>query len=117
MLAALVLPGDQVDRDLGVGVAGELDACGLELAAQRGEVLDDAVVDDRDLSGGVAVRVGVAVGGPAMGGPAGVAEARRCRRGGRIRLAEGRFQIGQSTACGADRQAAVPSSNATPAES
>ena len=76
--------GDQVHRDLGVGVAGELDALGLQLAAQRGEVLDDAVVDDRDLAGGVAVRVGIAVGGPAVGGPPGVSEpgvpGQRCRR-------------------------------------
>ena len=65
--------GEQVRDDLGVGVAGELDAGGLQLGAQRGEVLDDPVVDDGDLAGGVAVRVGVAVGRAAVGGPAGVA--------------------------------------------
>ena len=106
VLAALVLPGDEVDRDLGVGVAGELDACGLQLGAQRREILDDPVVDDRDLSRRVAVRVGVAVGGTAVGRPAGVTEARPAAEGGRIRLAERRFQIGQSTRAAADRQAA-----------
>ena len=73
--SVVVLPGHQVHGDLGVGVAGELDAGGLQLGAQRGEVLDDPVVDDGDLARGVAVRVGVAVGRPAVGGPPGVAHA------------------------------------------
>ena len=34
-LAVVILPGDQVDGDLGVGVAGELDAGGLQFVAQR----------------------------------------------------------------------------------
>ena len=38
-------------------------------------VLDDAVVDDDRASGVVAVRVGVFLGGPAVRGPAGVADA------------------------------------------
>ena len=67
-------PRDQVHGDLGVGVAGELHPGGLQLAAQRREVLDDAVVHDRDLPGGVAMRVRVAVGGPPVGGPPGVAQ-------------------------------------------
>ena len=75
----VVLPADQVHGDLGVGVAGELDARRLQLGAQRREVLDDAVVDHGDLARCVAVRVGVAVGRPAVGGPAGVAHARCCR--------------------------------------
>ena len=74
-----VLPGHQVHGDLGVGVAGELDAGGLELGAQRGEVLDDAVVDDGDLAGGVAVRVGVAVGRAGRGWPSGCGPCRWCR--------------------------------------
>ena len=73
-VTALVLAGDQVHGDLGVGVAGEFHARRFQLAAQCREVLDDPVVDDRDLAGGVAMRVGVAVGGPAVGGPAGVAQ-------------------------------------------
>ena len=78
-LAVVIRLGHQVHRDLGVGVAGELHAGRLQLAAQHSEVLDDAVVDDGDLAGGVAVRVRVAVGGPAVGGPAGVAQAGACR--------------------------------------
>jgi hypothetical protein len=39
---------DQVRDDLGVGVARETYASGLELAPQRDVVLDDPVVDDRD---------------------------------------------------------------------
>ena len=48
---------------------------GLQLGAELGEVLDDAVVDHRDPAVGATVRVGVAVGGAAVGGPAGVADA------------------------------------------
>ena len=59
----VVLLGDQMDGHLGIGVAGELDPGGFQLAAQRRVVLDDAVMDDGDLSGGVAVRVRVAIGG------------------------------------------------------
>ena len=66
---------EQVGDDLGVGVGGHLDAAGLELVAQLGEVLDDPVVDHRDLAGRGPVRVGVAVGRAAVGGPAGVAHA------------------------------------------
>ena len=66
---------EQVGRALGVGVAGELDAVGLELGPQLGEVLDDAVVDHGQPAAGRAVRVGVAVGRPAVGGPPGVADA------------------------------------------
>ena len=42
-------------------------------ARERAEVLDDAVVDDGDAAG--LVRVGVALGGRAVGRPAGVADA------------------------------------------
>ncbi len=102
-----VLPGDQVHGDLGVGVAGELHPVGLQLAAQRGEVLDDPVVHDRDLARGVAVRVGVAVGRPAVGGPAGVAQpgvpAQRYRVGGVQRG----LQVGQPPGTAAHRQSAA----------
>ena len=54
----------------------------LELAAQLDEILDDAVVHDRELFGGV--RMGVVLGRPAMGRPAGVADA----DGSRQRLAD-----------------------------
>ena len=87
-LAVAICLGDQVHGDLGVGVAGELDAGGLQLVAQGGEVLDDAVVDDGDLAGGVAVRVRVAVGGTAVGRPAGVPQAGGAGQGPRRHLGE-----------------------------
>ena len=107
-VAVPVLVGDQVHGDLGVGVAGELHPGRLELAAQRREVLDDPVVDHRDLSGRIAMRVGVAVGGPPVGGPAGVAQprvpAQRCRVGGVQRG----LQVDQPPGAPAHRQSAAP---------
>ena len=46
-----------------------------QLAAQLGEILDDAVVDEGDAVGGM--RMGVALGRGAVRGPAGVADADR----------------------------------------
>ena len=106
-VTAPVLAGDQVHGDLAVGVAGEFHAGGFQLATQCREVLDDPVVDDRDLDGGVAVRVCVSVRGPAVGGPAGVAHpgvpAQRCRVGGVQRG----FQVGQPPGAAAHRQSAA----------
>ena len=81
---------DQVGHDLGVGVAGEADAARLELAAQSDMVLDDAVVDDRDVARDV--RVGVGFAGAAVGGPARVPDAGVTREG---LLFQGRFEVGQ----------------------
>ena len=53
----------------------EDDALGLELPLEGGVVLDDAVVDDGDGAVAAEVRVGVAVGGGAVRGPARVADA------------------------------------------
>src|SRR5262249_40625595 len=82
---AVEVVGDELGDDLGVGVGAEGDALGLELALQGGVVLDDAVVDNGDqavaFAGGV--RVGVGVGGGAVGGPAGVRDADRAG-GGRV---------------------------------
>lgn len=68
--------GDQVDQHLGVGLGEEDDAVGGELGAQLGGVVDDPVVDDGDLVLRVQVRVGVLVARRAVGGPAGVGDAR-----------------------------------------
>ena len=113
-VAVVVLPGDQVHGDLGVGVAGELHARGFQLGAQRGVVLDDPVVDDRDLPGGVAVRVGVAVGGPAVGGPAGVAQAGAAGEVGGVGVGQRGLQVGQPAGPAAHGQpaAAVEQSDA-----
>ncbi len=58
---------------LGVGLGLELMALLQELMAERLEVLDDAVMHDRNASGHV--RMGVVLGGCSMGGPAGMADA------------------------------------------
>jgi hypothetical protein len=68
--------GEEVARDLGVGLGEELDAVGEELVAQGREVLDDAVVDDGEAAAVGEVRVGVDVGRAAVGGPPRVADGR-----------------------------------------
>ncbi len=67
------LVGDDVHDRLGVGVALEHVALGAELRLELAEVLDDAVVDDRDLA--VHVRMRVALGGTAVRRPARMADA------------------------------------------
>ena len=71
----LVELADQVRQDLGVGLAAELHALGLELLPQGAHVLDDAVVDHGDPARRVEVRVGVGLGDATVGGPAGVGDA------------------------------------------
>ncbi len=68
---------EQVGGALRVSVAGELDAGGLKFGPQAREVLDDSVVDHGDRAIGGPVRVGVAVVGPAVGRPSGVADPSR----------------------------------------
>ena len=110
----LELVGDQERDDLGVGLRHHLVTLALELGAQRGEVLDDAVVDDGDPAGGVEVRVGVAVVGRAVGGPAGVADA-GVGLGQRVRLELG-IEVDQLAGLLGRRD--LPScTSATPAES
>ncbi len=96
----------QVDGHLGVGVAGELHAGRLQLTAQAREVLDDAVVDDGDLARRITVRVGVAVGGTAVGGPAGVTEAGGAGQCRRVGVRERALQVGQSAGPPSYRQLA-----------
>ena len=66
---------DEVRDDFGVGFGDELVALGGEFALEREVILDDAVVDDDDAAGAVAVGVGILFGGAAVGGPAGMADA------------------------------------------
>ena len=66
---------DEVGDDLGVGFGLELVALGDEGLLELEIVLDDAVVDDDEGAGAVAVGVGILFRGPAVGGPAGVADA------------------------------------------
>ena len=55
--AAVERHGDQMRDHLGVGLAGELSPGRGDLALQRLEILDDAVVDDGDALGRVRMRV------------------------------------------------------------
>jgi hypothetical protein len=66
---------NEVGDDFGVGLGDELVAFFNELALEVEVVFDDAVVDDDDAAGAVAVGVGVFFGGASVGGPAGVADA------------------------------------------
>ena len=75
---------DEVRDDLGVGVGDDGVAVLAQVAAQLLEVLDDAVVHDRDAARAVQVRVRVAVGRGAVGGPAGVGDALRAHQVGRL---------------------------------
>ena len=65
---------DQMREDLGIGLALKVMAAALQLFAQLGEVLDDAVVDDGDTTVAAGVGVSVNDGGLAVGGPTGVAD-------------------------------------------
>ena len=96
--SSLHLALDQVRDDLGVGLGLELVPLRLQLLLQLEVVLDDAVVDDDDAAGAVAVRVRVFLGGPAVRGPARVADAveavDRLARGSRVRGSPACLPIG-----------------------
>ena len=103
----------QVRDDLGVGFGLELVPLRLQLALQLEIVFDDAVVDDDDLAGAVAMRMGVLFGGTAMRRPACVADAVQ---------AVDRFEriaFSRLISLPADRRSEMPSglTTATPAES
>ena len=66
---------DQMRDDFGVGLGRESVALALELFLERQKVFDDAVVDDDDIAGAVAVRMGVFFRGAPVRGPAGMADA------------------------------------------
>ncbi len=98
---AVEMAGDQVGDDLGIGVAVEDDALLLQLGLEGGVVLDDAVVDDDDAAVAADVRMGVAVGRGAVGGPARVADADAA--GGRL-LRQVVGQVGDAAGLLADVQ-------------
>ena len=76
----------KIDQHLGVGFGAEGIALGLEIGLELEIVLDDAVVDDGESAVVALVRVGVAHGGLAVGGPARVPHA--CGGGGRATPAQ-----------------------------
>ena len=110
-VTAPVLPRDQVHGDLGVGVAGKLHPGGLQLTAQRGEVLDDAVVHHRDLPGRVAQVVLRSVGRPWVAHGYGPTRCARSAWPGRRR--EGGLQIDQPAGAAAHRSPPRPLTSAT----
>ena len=83
---ALVGVLDEMGDDLRICFRRENVPARRKLVAQCAEVLDDAVVDDGDAPGAVAVGMGVEVADASVGGPAGVAQANA--GGGRL-AAEG----------------------------
>ena len=68
---------NEVDEDLGVGIAREGVAFGCEQLFELGIVLDDSVVDNDKSSGIGCVRVRIAVRRLAVGSPAGVSDTQR----------------------------------------
>ena len=79
-------------HDFGVGLGGKLVSFGLQLVFQLNIILNDSVVDDDNLSGAVAMRVGVFFRGAAMRGPARVSDAIQAVKRG---LGDGLFEVAQ----------------------
>jgi hypothetical protein len=71
---------DEMSDHFGVGLRAEDVSPALELLLEGQIVLDNPIMDDRDLSVAVAVGVSVRVRWGAVGGPAGVAQPNRSRR-------------------------------------
>ena len=88
--------------DLGVGFGDELVAFGDEGVFEGEVVFDDAIVDDDKGSGAVAVGVSVLFGGPAVGGPPGVADAEGAFDGG---VSDGDFEVAEFSRGSAESEA------------
>ena len=69
---------DQMREDLRIGLALKVMAAALQLLAQLGKVLDDAVVDDGNATVAAGVRMSVNDGRLAVGGPTGVTDTAGC---------------------------------------
>ena len=82
--------------DLGVGFRDELVALLNELALQVELVFDDAVVDDDDAAGAIAMGMGVLFRGPSVRSPACVANAKAALK---RMLAQHFLQIAQLARC------------------
>ncbi len=101
---ALVGLFDEMGQRLRVGVRAELVAAIAQSITERLEVLDDAVVDDRDLARAVGVGMGIQVIRPAVRRPARVREANRRRGSG---IDQRRSQVGQLAGALLDKHVAV----------
>ena len=95
---------DHVGERFGVGLRRQRVAARGEAVAQVTEVLDDPVVDDRDLARAVLVRVGVEVVGATVGGPARVGQA---DRGVRRSIRDRDLEIGELAGLLLDEQVAA----------
>ena len=63
---------DEMGEHFGVGLGIEMVALLLKLGSERGVILNDAVMNHGEVPGLVEMGVGIFVGDPSMGGPAGV---------------------------------------------
>src|SRR5579875_3508463 len=61
----LILTGDEMSDNLGVRIAVEDDAIGLQLTFESGIVLNDAVMHDHDVTLAAQMRMSVAIGSSA----------------------------------------------------
>ncbi len=94
----------EMGDDFGIRFGDELVAFFDELILQVEIVFDDSVVDDDDFARAIAVRVGIFLGGTAVRGPAGVADAVDAFERGD---ADGLFQVAQLSGGAANFELAV----------
>src|SRR5271154_1763126 len=90
--------------DFGVRFSDELVAFALQLFLEFEVIFDDAVVNDHDLTGAIAMRVGVFLGRAPVGGPAGVTDAIGALDG---RFGDDFFKIAEFSGGAADFELAV----------
>ncbi len=98
----LDLARDQMRDHFGIGLTGEAATRGAQLLAQFLEVLDNAVVDQRDMLSGVRMRV--VLGRRAVRSPAGVRDADCAGRGAAAKFLD---QIGELALRAAAHQIAL----------
>ena len=68
---------DELHEDLGIGLALEHETTLLQLLTKRTVILDDAVVDQGDVTGLRKMRMGISLAGSAMGSPTRMSNAQR----------------------------------------
>ena len=103
---ACVTVADQMRDDFRIGVRSKIVPIGLQLVPQFGKVLDDAVVNQRDSTGGITVRVRVLVRGISVGRPARMADADGRARG-TVQLRQLGFEVRHAAGRAYDIQFAV----------